>query len=183
MSTPSRDRFDTAPRQRGRVGAHRAEQPGLNGWVVLLWSAVAIILLTVAGTFAGLIYTGRIELFPGAQTPGGSGAGVEGVLDTSYSILILNGTGSEGLDALLRDELLNAGWRGEDIYAGASGVTDFAETTVYYVSDADEAAAVGLSDFLGGAMLMQSDFYADADDPGAKQLTVVIGTDRTGTPG
>lgn len=183
MHALPRDRFDTAPRQRGRVGAHRAEQPGVNGWVVLLWSLVAVLLLTVAGTFAALIYTGRIELFPQASAQGGSGAGVEGVLDTSYGILILNGTGSEGLDALLRDELLNAGWRGDDIYAGASGVTDFAETTVYYVSDADEAAAVGLSDFLGGAMLVQSDFYVDADNPDAKQLTVVIGADRVGTSG
>ena len=47
MSKPSRDRFDDVPRSSGRVGAHRAEAPGMNGWVVLLWSFVLMMMIVV----------------------------------------------------------------------------------------------------------------------------------------
>ena len=66
--------------------------------------------------------------------------------------------------------------------ASEAGSTDFPETTVYYYLPTDEAAAAGLAEVIGGAKLEQSDVYQPADDPEARQLTVVIGLDRTATP-
>ncbi|GAA1138921.1 hypothetical protein GCM10009651_23660 [Microbacterium natoriense] len=66
VSKPTRDRFDDVPHSAGRVGAHRAEAPGMNGWVVLLWSFVAALVLIIAGIFGSLVVMGRITLFPEA---------------------------------------------------------------------------------------------------------------------
>ena len=37
----------------------------MNGWVVLLWSFVAALVLIIAGIFGSLVVMGRITLFPG----------------------------------------------------------------------------------------------------------------------
>ena len=58
----ARDRFDEVPRAVGRVGAHRAENPGMNVWIVLLWSFVGTTTLFIAGTFGALVLMGRIAL-------------------------------------------------------------------------------------------------------------------------
>lgn len=149
----------------------------MNGWVVLLWAVVAAAILIVAGTFASLVFTGRIALFPDAAPALTPAPEETGVVDTSYGILILNGTAATGLDAQVRDAVINAGWDGNDVIAGSSATTDFSATTVYYQSDADRPAAIGLADVIGGAELIESDHYADPNDPDARQLTIVIGLD------
>lgn len=179
VSKPTRDRFDDVPRTSGRVGAHRAEAPRMNGWVVLLWSFVAALVLVIVGIFGSLVVMGRIELFP-ETVPSATPTPVEtGVLDTTYEITILNATPDEGLDAQMRDTLLNAGF--PTVYASDSGSQDFETTTVYYVDDADRLAAIAVADLVGGAEVEQSDFYADLNDGDAKQLTIVIGLDRSAT--
>ena len=40
-TSPTKDRFDDLPADRGRVGAHRAENPRIRGGLVLLWSVIA----------------------------------------------------------------------------------------------------------------------------------------------
>jgi hypothetical protein len=59
---PFRDRFDDVPRSVSRVGAHRAESPGMNVWVVLLWSFVGTLTLFITGTFGALVLMGRNAL-------------------------------------------------------------------------------------------------------------------------
>lgn len=181
MPAPARDRFDDVPRTSGRVGAHRAHNPRMNGWVALLWAVVATVILTIVGTFAMLVYTGRIDPFPSGGVTSEPAPEETGVVDTAYSVLILNGTADTGLDARMRDTVVNAGWPGDDVIAGPSGVTDFATTTVYYELDTDRAAALGLAGVIGGAEIVQSDYYANPADPDAHQLVIVIGQDRAAT--
>jgi len=176
---PVKDRFDEVARDSGRVGAHRAEAPGMNGWVVLLWSFVAALVLIVVGIFVALLMMGRITLFPAAEPTVAPTPEQTGVVDTSYSVLVLNATPESGLDAQVRETLINEQWPDDMISYGPAGSQDFADTTVYYVSEADELAAIGLADLIGGAQVEQSDFYANPNDPEQKQLVVVIGLDRS----
>ncbi|MFE6997514.1 LytR C-terminal domain-containing protein [Microbacterium sp. NPDC057659] len=180
MSKPSSDRFDDVPHATGRVGAHRAEVPGMNGWIVLLWSAAAVLVLVVLGIFGSLVAMDRIS-FGGdagpsqAATPAPEDAGK---VDTSYAVLILNGTPDDGLDGAMRDELIKAGWKGGQISSIDASTRDFPTTTVYYADPADKEAALGLAGVIGGADVQQSDAYKDYNETGGKQLAVVIGMDR-----
>lgn len=150
----------------------------MNGWVVLLWSFVAALVLIICGIFGSLVVMGRITLFPEA-TPTATPTPVEtGVIDTSYSVVILNATTDEGLDTQMRDTLINSGWSADLVFASDSTSQDFSTTTVYYVDAADELAAIGLANLIGGANVEQSDFYADQNTTDQKQITVVIGLDK-----
>ena len=100
-------------------------------------------------------------------------------VDTTYDVLVLNATPEQGLATQMKDVVVAAGWAEDTVLASEAGSTDFAETTIYYYLPADEAAAAGLAQTIGGAKLAQSDVYQPVDDPEAKQLTIVIGLDRT----
>lgn len=151
----------------------------MNGWVVLLWSFVAALVLIIGGIFGSLVVMGRIALFPDA-VPSATPTPVEtGVVDTTYSVMILNATPDEGLDTQLRDTLLNSGWTAGGVFASDSTSQDFSTTTVYYVDAADELAAIGLANLIGGAEVEQSDFYAGMNETDGKQLVIVIGLDRS----
>lgn len=151
----------------------------MNGWVVLLWSFVAALVLIIAGIFGSLAIMGRVSLFPDAESSAAPTPAATGIVDTSISVMILNATPDQGLDAQMRDDLVAAGWAAEDVYASPSNSEDFPETTVYYVDAEDELAALGLADAIGGAQVQQSEFYAALNETGAKQFTVVIGLDRS----
>jgi hypothetical protein len=190
-STFPRDRFDDLPADGGRVGAHRAENPRLRAWVVFLWAVLATIVLVAVGIFGTLIASGRVVLFPTPEPTVTSLPNVTPVVDTSYSVIILNATPETGLATQLRDQIIAAGWAAESVNAGQAGSTDFAQTTVYYAYPEDEAAARGLAEtVLGGAQVAQSTVYQPQDDPDTadvdesqtKQLVVVIGLDRTSNP-
>lgn len=159
------------------MGAHRAENPRLNAWVALLWASVAAIILIIGGTFAMFVFSGRIVLFPEASQTQTTAPEDEGVLDVTFPVLILNGTPDTGLEQRTRDTLVNVGWSGTDVEAGTSGVTDFPTTTVYYLLEDDEQAALGLANLLGGADIAQSDHYSDPAKPDQRVLTVVLGLD------
>lgn len=150
----------------------------MNGWIVLLWSFVAALVLIVIGIFVALVLMGRINLFPTAEPTAVPTPEVTGVVDTTYSVLVLNASGEENLDVQLQETIVNSGWSADSVSYGPAGSQDFADTTVYYVSEADELAAIGLADVIGGAEVVQDDFYADPNNPGQKQLVIVIGTDR-----
>lgn len=151
----------------------------MNGLVVLLWSAAVALVLIVCGIFVSLVMMDRISLFGGdepapAQTP----PGVVAEVDTSYRVLILNATPEEGLVAEAREKLLAEGWSTDDVFGSDGSSQEFSKTTVFYVDDADEGAALGVADLLGGAEVEKSDFYAGMNDSDQPQLTVVIGLDR-----
>lgn len=151
----------------------------MNGWLVLLWSFVSALVLIVLGIFVALLMMGRITLFPTPEATIEPAPEVTGVVDTTYSVLILNATPEEGLDAQMRETLINAQWPNDLISYGSASQQDFAETTVYYDAPEAELAAIGLADLIGGAHVEQSDVYADASDPEQKQLVIVIGLDRS----
>ena len=164
----------------------------MRGWVVLLWAVLATIVLVAVGIFGTLIASGRVVLFP---TPAPSSTPVPeevaAVVDTSYSVIVLNATPEEGLATRTKDVIVAAGWAPDTVHPSDAGSTDFAQTTVYYAFPEDEAAARGLAnEVLGGAEVAQSDVYQPLDDPNTadvdesqtKQLVVVVGLDRTANP-
>ncbi|MGA1828542.1 LytR C-terminal domain-containing protein [Microbacterium sp.] len=181
-TTFPRDRFDDLPADAGRVGAHRAENPRMRGWVVLLWAILATVVLVAAGIFGTLLVTGRVVLFPTPTPTATPLPVVTPVVDPSYAVLALNATPEQGLATQMKDVVVAAGWAEDTVSAGEAGSTDFLETTVYYYLPADEAAAAGLAGVIGGAKIVQSDAYQPVDDPEAKQLVIVIGLDRTANP-
>lgn len=178
MPQPVRDRFDDVPRTQGRVGAHRAENPGMNGWVVLLWSVVAALILTVGGIFVAMVNMGTVSLAPEAIQSSTPKPKETGVVDTAFSVLVLNATGVDGLAGAMSETIVNAGWPAANVVTGDADVQDFHTTTVYYVAEEDRLAALGLAEVLGGVAIAQSDVYAANAAEGQKQLTVVIGLDR-----
>lgn len=180
MPKSPHDRFDDIPRSSGRVGAHRAEQPGINGPITLLWSAAAALVLIVVGIFISLVLMGRIHLFPSADPTPDQTQGVMADLDTSYRVLILNATPQSGVVASVRAELMAEGWAADDVFGSDGSTTEFQDTTVFYVEDADQSAALGLAGVLGDAEIEQSDHYAALNDSSLPQLTVVVGLDYLG---
>jgi hypothetical protein len=187
-STFPRDRFDDLPADSGRVGAHRAENPHLRGWVVFLWAAVATVVLIVVGIFGTLVVSGRISFGSEPVSTPTIAPTTPAVIDPSYSVVVLNGTPDEGLSGNLRDQIIAAGWAADTVQTGDSDTTDFATTTIYYLRPDDEQAARGLADAIGGADVAQSDFLQPTDDPNTpddesaeKRLIVVIGLDRAAT--
>ncbi|MFT4230658.1 MAG: LytR C-terminal domain-containing protein [Microbacterium sp.] len=172
-----RDRFDEIPAQRGRIGAHRAENPRMRAGVVLLWAVAATLALVAAGVFGTLVASGRIDLTPPvASSSGTPEPTVTPVVDTSFSVLVLNATPVEGLAGRLAEDIVAAGWESAQVTAGEAGSDDFRVTTVYYSDPEDEAAAAGLAEVIGGAEIEESADYLQSSDQ--KQLTVVIGLDR-----
>jgi len=186
--TPApKDRFDDLPADLQRIGAHRAEHPRMRGSVVLLWSAVAAVVLIAVGIFGTLIATGRISLAPASSPAATSEATAEPVIDTEYEVLVLNATSERGLAARVRDLVIAAGWAPEDVLDGEAGSTEFAQTTVYFATAEDEGPARGLADAIGGAEIVLDPVYQPVDDPATPdvdesdvlQLTIVVGLDRT----
>lgn len=153
----------------------------MRAWVVLLWALLATVVLVAVGIFATLLVSGRVVLFPTPEPTATPLPVVTPVVDTTYEVLILNATPESGLATQMKDVVVGAGWSVDAINAGEAGSTDFAETTVYYLLPGDEAAAAGLAEVIGGANVAQSDRYPPAT-PEGKQLTIVIGLDRTSTP-
>lgn len=180
-----RDQFDALPPDLRRVGAHRAENPRIRALPVLLWSLAAVIVLTAVGVFLSMIGSGRVVLFPPPTPTPTPQAVVAPVIDTSYSVLVLNATGQRGSATTVKDLLVAAGWPPESVLPSQAG-SEFPTTTVYYPLPEDEAAALGVADIIGGGTLQQSAAYLPVDDPGTievdesavKQLTVVLGRDR-----
>jgi hypothetical protein len=171
------DRFDDLPPQGGRVGAHRAENPHLRGWVVFLWAAVATVILIVAGIFGSLVVGGRIVLFPTPTPTASPTPSITPVIDTTYTVVILDATGGNGKADAAKAKLVAAGWSSDSVLASAAGST-YPVTTVYYPLPADVAAAEGVARLIGGAKVVQSTQYQPAATPDAAQLVIVLGTDR-----
>ncbi|KJL23527.1 LytR C-terminal domain-containing protein [Microbacterium azadirachtae] len=179
MPQSARDRFDVIPHAQGRVGAHRAENPGMRGWFVLLWAAIATVVLIAVGIFAAMLTMGKIGFDQSEPLPSISRTATSAppALDTTYAVFVLNATGVNGLAAATRDTIVNAGFAAGSVAPGDADTQDFPTTTVYYKTEADKAPAQALATLLGATKIAQSDRYGDDVVPGQKQLTVVIGRD------
>lgn len=184
---PPKDRFDDLPPDRGRIGAHRAENPRIRGGAVVLWSAIATIVLVAIGVFGTMVATGRITLFPTPTPTVSVVPTAEPVIDTSYSVTILNATPQTGLAGAMRDVVVAAGWPADAVIDSDAGTEDFATTTIYYARPEDEGPARGLAGVIGGAAVQLNAAYQPVDDPATtdvdesavRQLVIVIGLDRT----
>ncbi len=143
----------------------------MRAGVVLLWSALAAIVLFGAGVIGFLVVSQQPGILPQPDPEPTTAA----VIDPTYEVLILNGTASQGLEAAAEEELVAAGWSADDVDVSTANTTDFPETTVYYAAPEHEAAAAGVAEALGGARIEQSDAY---NDPADKRVTVVLGLDR-----
>lgn len=181
-TAPPKDRFDDLPADRRRVGAHRAENPQLRGGAVLLWSALATVVLVGLGIFGTMIATGRVTLFPTPEPVVSTVPTAEPTLDVSYKVTVLNATPESGLGGSFADALVTAGWSADDVNAGAASSQDFARTTVFYTVPGDEGAARGLAQAVGGADVVLSQTYAGLWGDDSPQLVLVIGLDRTTEP-
>lgn len=185
-TTYPKDRFDDLPADLTRVGVHRAENPRMRVGVVLMWSAIATIVLIAVGVFGTLVATGRISLGGDPGSAPINAPAAEPVVDTGFSVLVLNATGVAGLAGTASDTIIAAGWSADDIIAGEAGSDDFPTTTVYYPTADAEGAARGLAEVIGGAEVALNDSYQPTDDPAtadvdesaARQLVVVLGLDR-----
>lgn len=151
----------------------------MRAGVIFLWALIATIVLILVGIFATLLASGRIVLFPEPEPTPTPTVEVEAVVDTSYDVVILNATPEQGLATQMKSTVVAAGWTDDMVQPGEAGSDDFPTTTVYYAAAEDEAAAKGLAEVIGGAAIELSDVYVLGDDPDAKQLTIVIGLDRT----
>ncbi|MGN8026549.1 LytR C-terminal domain-containing protein [Microbacterium sp. 22242] len=178
MPEPARDRFDVIPHSQGRVGAHRAENPGMHGWFVLLWAAVATVVLIAAGIFLAMLAMGRIgfDATP-APTASPTATAAKPALDTSFAVFVLNGTTATGLATATRDTVVNAGFSAGSVAAADADKQDLAVSVVYYQTPADKAGAEALASLLGVSRIAQSDVYSNDVVADQKQLTVVLGAD------
>ena len=154
----------------------------MRAGVIFLWALIATIVLILVGIFGTLLASGRIVLFPEPTPTPTPTVEVEAVVDTSYDVVILNATPEQGLATQLKSTVVAAGWADDMVQPSEAGSDDFPTTTVFYATPEAEAAAKGLADVIGGAEIELSDVYVLGDDPEAKQLTIVIGLDRTATP-
>jgi hypothetical protein len=177
-NTQPRDRFDDVPRERHRVGAHRAENPRMRAGLIVLWAAVAAVILFAVGVFLSLLWTDRISFGPEPSTP----AAVEstapvGAVDTSYTVWILNAGPDPAQTDRAKSLAVGVGYAEDAVATSEADQQDFATSTVYFSDAADEGPARALASALGIAQVAQSDAYKPIDDSAGRQLTVVLGVD------
>lgn len=179
MPDPS-DRFDDLPARRGRVGAHRAENPRVGGWRLFLVAVAAVVLIVAVGIVWTLVADGRLGSVGGGE-PSVQATDVPAVVDPGYAVLILNGTADDARVDEVRGVLIGRGWAEADITTSNASETDVATTVVYYATSEARAAARGLAEVVGA-----SDVVEDPDYPfpgvDERQLTVVLGADASGSP-
>lgn len=157
-----------------RVGAHRAENPHLRGWIVFLWAVVATVVLVVVGIFGTLVVSGKVTLFPTPTPTMTPIPTASPVVDPTVPVLVLNATSVEGLATAVKDSIVAAGWKSDAVSAGQAGTAGYETTTVFYAAAADEGIARGLAQVIGGADVVLSDAYAGQ----SQRLVVVLGLDR-----
>lgn len=171
-----RDRFDE-PQLHGRVGAHRIVGKPNRFWVYAVSALVGIVVLTGAGIaavmFADINVTKLFEESNSQVEP--EEVKVQPQLDPTAEIVVLNGTPLPDFALVVDEEITLNSW-GVVIFAGDAATTDITTTTVYYLVEADEPAALGLAEQLGGAAVELNPAYAEYNS----RLAVVLGIDYRG---
>lgn len=179
----SKDRFDVAPDDLQRVGAHRAPLPRWHWLIWVGWSALAIVIIVGAGVAGLNAINGNVDFkdvlpFTPSQSATSSSMStptstsiITPVVDASVNVTVLNGTKESGWAASAADTLKADGWK--NIATANASETDIKKTVVYYVDEAHHAAALGLARSFPGASIVQTDSYADT----GSELTVVLGSD------
>lgn len=176
------DRFDDVPEHLGRVGAHRAPGTGRRRWAIVGWSALATGAIVLAGVFGlGLVdetlivqdpttdaeSEAPIDDGPEPVTPVTDPSTIE--LDETFTITVLDGTGSGTRGPLAESTLESLEWPVGTVTAAAQ--TDVETTRVYYSDPALEGVALGMTVLLDVGVVELSDAF-----PGAP-ITIVLGAD------
>lgn len=161
------DRFDAIPEQTARVGVHRAAPRKYRRLTFVLWSLLAVVILS--GTGIGAVIVLDNGVFSSADDTATVAPTVAPTVDPSVPITVLNGTPTDGLDESAAQELRAAGFTVES--STNADKSDIAESIVYYSAPQYEAAARGVAQALGIEQVRESTAFSSI----GSNLTVVLG--------
>lgn len=178
------DRFDDVADLK-RVGAHRAPTPKGRGWIAFLVAVVATLVLVGVGTLALFGLNDRIDFFGGSAAPSATATPTPTpteaapVVDPAASILVLNGTTTDGLAGAAAAALAAAGFT-QQIPTSDASTDDVAASGVYYQDASQEGVARAIANALGGIPIQITDQYAIPVEEGEApvlRIVVVVGAD------
>lgn len=177
MPTFAPDRFDEVPGDLHRVGAHRAPKKRGRGWITFAWAALATGLIVAAGVTAMFVINDRVSFenpfAPETPTPTPVATPtIAPTVDPAQTVVVLNGTQTEGLAGTVGDQLAAAGW---NVTTRSNADSDVETTTIYYSDPTQEGAAKGVVESLGAGGIQLSDAFVIEGAPA--RLVVVIGAD------
>lgn len=170
------DRFDRVERS-GRVGAHRIIAKPRHVWQYLIAGLLGFALLTTAGILFVQSTGGSSFSSAGAdqqkqptaqQTP-------KGALDPEATVAVLNGTTVPNLASVVDQTITSENW-GKILFSGNAADSAVEISAVFYIDPADEAAAEGLAEKLGGVSTYQTENYQEY----GVRLVVLLGADYAG---
>ena len=180
------DQFDDIPQNIDRVGAHRGPKVRGGGWFVVLWSILAIAVLTVGGLFVLSQLDKSVSFFGGnvgaetSPTPTTSPTpqvtpvtDPKTIKNRKITITVLNGTDIANEQVTVGKLLKTAGWKVTS--EATASESNIKQTTVYYSNAANKDVAEGVQLALGTGNIQLTSAF-----PGAP-ITVVIGSDYTGS--
>lgn len=186
MSRYPHDRYDDAPANLNRVGAHRAPPKKGRGLVVFAWAALSTGVLVLGGLWAVSLVDDSVSFdLPGLSTPiatpgatndSAAAPTAEPVTDPAtidparlISITVLNGTSVDRQQDVAGAQLSKGGWPVGSLTLAST--SDIATTTVYYNNPLDEDVARGVVLALGVGDVVESTAFVGAP------ITVVLGAD------
>lgn len=171
------DRFDDIPRS-SRVGAHRVTAQPKTVWLYVFSTLAGAALLTAAGVI-GVNYAnsrGSLPPLPSQTQQDSSDPQVAAELDPEATVVLLDGTSTDGDLALRLAPIITSENLGVIVAATPAASADVTISAVFYADSADEAAALGLAQELGGISTYTSTDYSEY----GAQLVVLLGSDYAG---
>lgn len=167
------DRFDRIERD-GRVGAHRVTAKPRHFWLYIVAGALGVALLTCIGVLVVQSAGGKNPI-PSAETTQTTAPQEIAELDPTATVAVFNGATDLNLGAGVGGSITAEGW-GQVLFTENLAESDVPISAVFYRDAADEAAARGLAEQLGGVSTYLTEDYAEY---GAR-LIVLVGADYAG---
>lgn len=169
------DRFDDITPGSTRVGAHRVAARKFRRTKYVLWTVLAVVLLSGLGI--GTVVVIDNGVFSSADDTGSNVMPTPTpTVDPSVPVTVLNGTPTADLDSSAAEVLRTAGFTVES--STNADKTDIAESVVYYSAPEYEAVARGVAQALGISQVEQSTTFSAI----GSNLTVVLGSDYAPAP-
>lgn len=168
------DRFDRTPRS-GRVGAHRVTARPRHFWQYLIVALLAFALLTTVGVIVVQSFGGSSGPIGTSEEPRPTQTDAPAELDPTATVAVLDGTQTPDLGMNVDQTITAEGW-GQILFSEKLAEPDVEISAVFYRDPADEAAARGLAEKLGGVSTYVTEDY---EELGAR-LIVLLGADYAG---